>query len=138
MSGDMTEGVDMRGIVITGATSMTLTVALASPAFADVQKRGTCTAASTWEVEVDRDGPRIDLSMDIDTANPGERWVLKVTRNGTQIYSKARVSEQDPDEVLADAWWDFVRPSRGAGQEKFTFTARNAVTKERCTASVQG
>ena len=63
--------------------------------------------------------------------------IQKVTRNGKQIYSMARVSEQDPDEVLADAWWDFVRPSRGSGPEKFTFTARNTVTNERCTTSVR-
>lgn len=134
----MTERGDMRGIVITGATTVAMTVGLATPALADVEKRGTCTAASTWEVDVDRDGRVIDLSMDIDTTTPGERWVLKVTRNGTQIYSKSRVSERDPDEVRADAWWDFVPPSRGSGPEKFTFTARNTVTNERCTASVQG
>jgi|694.fasta_scaffold97762_2 hypothetical protein len=127
----------MRRIVITGTTTVALAMGLASPALADVEKRGACTATSTWEVDVDRDGGSIDLSMDIDTATAGERWLLKVTRNGKQIYSMARVSEQDPDEVLADAWWDFVRPSRGSGPEKFTFTARNTVTNERCTTSVR-
>ena len=86
---------------------------------------------------MDREGGLIDLSMDIDTATPGERWVLKVTRNGKQIYTKARVSERDADEALADAWWDFARRLNGSGPDTFTFTARNTVTKERCSVTVR-
>lgn len=128
----------MKKMALVFAVASSLTLSLAIPAQADVQRRGMCTGTSAWEADVDRDGSRYDLSFDIDTDEQGQQWTLTVTQNKKKIYTRTRTSDQDANEARADVSWDFVRRAATSGKNTFTFTAQNNETQERCSVSVRG
>lgn len=121
------------GTVAAGA----LLVAGAVPALADVERRGTCSATSTWEADADREGRYFELDFEVNTQTPGEDWRLVVTHNGKRIYSDTRPATRDFDDRMADVDWSLVARNKAGVRDRFAMTATNQATGERCQVTLR-
>lgn len=113
-------------------------VGLAGPAFADVETRGTCSASSGWEADIEREFRVYGIDFEVKTQNANERWRLTVKQNGKQVYSNTRVTTLDFNDRYADVDWEVVRPDRAGVSDRFVLTAKNLTTGETCTTTLRG
>lgn len=110
----------------------------ASPALADVETRGTCSAGSQWEADLEREFNVYAMDFEVKTQKADESWRLTVTQNGKRVYSNARSTFQEFDDRYADVDWEVVRPDRKGVTDRFTLTATNTVTGEVCKTTLRG
>lgn len=131
----------MRSLVmaLTAATITTgVSVGFAVPAAADVETRGTCSAGSGWEADIERDYGVYGIDFEVKTQVAGERWRLTLQQNGRSVYSNTRATVQDFDDRYADVDWEIVRPDRAGTADTFVLTARNTSTGETCRTTLRG
>lgn len=114
------------------------TIALAAPAQADVKTRGTCSAGSTWEADIERDFNVYGMDFEVKTQTANEPWRLVVTQNGKRVLTNTRSTFQEIDDRYADVDWEVVRPDRKGVSDRFTLTATNTVTGEVCKTTLRG
>ncbi|MBC2935047.1 hypothetical protein [Nocardioides sp. zg-1228] len=94
------------------------TVLVASPASADVERRGTC-AGATFELNVDREGRRgFEVDADIDRARPGSQWRVAIRHDGKLAVSRV-LRADDEGELSLDT---FRRNTPGKDTFKLTVT----------------
>jgi hypothetical protein len=109
------------------------TIAAASPASADVTKRGAC-GPGTYELQVDRedreDGGGFEVSADLDRLAPGSQWTVVLKHDGTRIFKVTRTADNE-GELDVDA----TRPNT-SGQDTFRFKAVPAGGGSKCAATV--
>ena len=63
------------------------TVLIASPASADVERRGTC-AGATYELNVDRERGGFEVDADLDRAAVGSEWRVTIRHDGKVATSR--------------------------------------------------
>ena len=107
------------------------------PATADVERRGMCSATSTWETEAEREGRFIEVDFEVDTATPGENWRLVVVQNGKRIFADTRPATRDFDDRMADVDWSIVARNKAGVRDRFVMTATNRASGERCRTTVR-
>jgi hypothetical protein len=91
---------------------------------------GVCSAASTWELTMNRD-IGVEMEAHLETGVPGEKWQLLMSYQGETIY-KALVESE------GDGGFEVRRQERNlVGVDRFEFLATNTVTGEKCTAGIQ-
>ena len=95
------------------------TLVAASPASADVTKRGTC-AGGSYEFQVEREDGGYEASLDLDRVAPGSRWELVIRHDGQRAARVTRTADREGDVDL-----DVTRRDT-AGQETFRFRATTA------------
>ena len=78
------------------------TVVLATPAHADVERRGTC-AGATYELGVDRERGGFDVDADIDGARPSSEWKVVIRHNGVVAVSRTVRADRE-GELDVDTW----------------------------------
>lgn len=78
------------------------TVLLATPAHADVERRGTC-AGATYELGVDRERGGFDVDADIDGARPSSEWKVVIRHNGVVAVSRTLRADRE-GELDVDTW----------------------------------
>lgn len=110
----------------------------ASPALADVETRGTCSAGSQWEADLEREFNVYAMDFEVKTQKADESWRLTVTQNGKRVYANTRSTFQEFDDRYADVDWEVVRPDRKGITDRFTLTATNTVTGEVCKTTLRG
>lgn len=115
-----------------------VSVGLAIPAAADVETRGTCSAGSGWEADMERDYGVYGIDFEVKTQVEGERWRLVLQQNGRSVYSDTRTTVQDFNDRYADVDWEIVRPDRAGTTDRFVLTARNMSTGETCRTTLRG
>ncbi len=101
--------------------------ATAAPVRTDVEreKGGRCSATSYWDLSLEKERGRIDIDVDIESRQAGERWTVKVTHNGRTVFNRTRLTD-DEGELDVDRT---VRNKKGA--DSIAFTARSS-TGETC------
>ncbi len=57
---------------------------------------GTC-AAATYQLEAEDDDDRVDVSFDLQTSAPGERWTLVLREGDTVLVQGERMSDEDAE-----------------------------------------
>ena len=114
-----------------------LVIAGAAPALANVERRGMCSATSTWEADAEREGNFIEVDFEVDTATPDEEWTLVVRQNSKRIFSDTRPASRDFEDRLADVDWSVTARDTARAQDRFQLTATNQVTKERCESTIR-
>lgn len=119
------------------AAAGALLAAGAAPALADVERRGTCSASSTWEADAEREGGFYEIDFEVNTATPDEDWRLVVAQNGKRIYSDSRPATRDFDDRMADVDWSLVARNKAGVRDRFVMTATNQVTSERCQVTLR-
>ena len=91
---------------------------------------GVCSAASTWELTMNRD-IGVEMEAHLETGVAGQNWELQMFYQGDLIY-RALV------ETEGDGGFEVKRQEQNQfGVDRFQFLATNTVTGERCTAGVQ-
>lgn len=122
--------------LIIAALMTTTLLAVSRPILADppepgaAASHGVCSAASTWELTMNRDiGVEMEAHLETGVADQG--WQLQMWYQGRSIYKAVVVTE-------ADGGFEVKRQERNeAGVDRFQFLAVNTATGERCTAGLQ-
>ena len=96
-------------------------VLVASPASADVEKRGTC-AGATFELNVDRERGGYDVDADIEGARAYSEWKVAVRHNG-KVAASRTITADDEGELDLDT---FRKNTRGKDTFKLTVTPAGA------------
>ena len=105
-------------------------VALAGPASADTEKRGTCSDGARYDYEVEKDDGRFEVSFEVDSNRAGERWRLRLAQDGTRYYSGVGTTDREGEvDVERDR-------SNTAGKDRFRATATNLSTGETCGVTI--
>jgi hypothetical protein len=118
----------LMGIALLGLSRPILASGAPEPGAA--ASHGVCSAASTWELTMNRD-IGVEMETHLETGVPGEAWQLRMWYQGDLIY-------QVLVETESDGGFEVKRQERNrAGVDRFQFLATNTVTGERCTAGLQ-
>ena len=104
-------------------------VLVAAPAQADVDRTGSC-GSGRYELSVDREGGRHEVSVDLDRLPAGSAWIVQITQDGKKVAhvtrTAARDGELDVERVVADT----------AGKDTFRFTAKRVGARTSCSSSL--
>ena len=97
----------------------TMAPASAAPVAADVERElgGRCTASSTWELNVEKEGKRIDIDVDVEAVRAHQAWKVRIWHNGKRITKVTRVTDRE-GELEVDR---NVRNKKG--KDRITFKA---------------
>jgi hypothetical protein len=74
-------------IATTALVAAGTTLLVASPASADVERRGTC-AGATYELNVDRERGGFEVDADLDRARVGSEWRVTIRHDGKVATSR--------------------------------------------------
>jgi hypothetical protein len=96
-----------------------VTVLVAAPASADVERRGTC-AGATFELNVDRERGGFEVDADIDNARAGSEWRVAIRHDGKLATSRVLTADNEGELDL-----DTFRRNT-AGQDTFRLTVTPA------------
>jgi hypothetical protein len=93
----------------------------------DVIRRGACTVSSDWKLKLSPENGRIEVEFEVDQNRNGQRWFIKMKRNGNVFWRGARTTK------APSGSFEVRRLARdGAGREKIVVRAKNARTGEVC------
>lgn len=85
-----------RLAMVAAVAGLAVPVAGAAPAQASggavVRTHGTCSNGSTWELKAKHDDGRIEWEFEVDTNRAGRVWSVRVTDNGTTVFSGSRTT----------------------------------------------
>jgi flavin-dependent dehydrogenase len=117
-------------IAITGIVGLLAAAPAAMAKDGDVIKRGSCSGASDWKLKLSPQDGKIEVEFEVDSNRVGQTWNVRITKDGTQIYSGTKVTQAPSGSFT-------VRKvtSNGAGDETIRARAVNAATGEACTGS---
>jgi hypothetical protein len=106
--------------------------AAAAPVTAEVERElgGRCTASSTWDLNVEKEGKRIEIDVDVESLRANQKWQVRVWHNGSRIAKVTRVTGRDGE-------LDVDRTVRNKkGKDRITFKAVSS-TGEVCRATLR-
>lgn len=93
----------------------------------DVERRGSCSDSSRWELDLERTPGGIEVDFEVDQNDVGERWRVKLVHNGDVFFHDVRTTHGD------DGSFDVERHTNdGAGIDRFVGRAVNRSTGEVC------
>lgn len=85
-----------RMAVAAAIAGVSVPMTMAAPAQAKgadvVRAHGSCTTAATWKLKAKHDAGRIEWEFEVDTNHAGRIWSVKVTDNGTAVFSGNRTT----------------------------------------------
>lgn len=119
---------------IAGIAAATLGAAVlaggAGAASSDVERKGTCTGGSTWELELEREGRNIEVEFEVRQNRRGVRWVVVLTQNGNRVGQRTGTTSGRRGTFTAK----FITRNQ-PGVDRFVATATRS--GERCVARAQ-
>jgi hypothetical protein len=96
-----------------------------------VKASGACTASTTWSLKVNaEDGGTLATEFQIDDAAPGSTWSIRITDDGSRIFSGKRTAN-----AVGGAKVTVSSPDL-AGNDAVKATAKNKASGEVCSGSV--
>ena len=78
------------------ATALALSLAGAVPAMAkdgDVIRRGSCSGSTDWKLKLSPEDGRIEVEYEVDSNRVGQRWKVKIVKNGKVISRGAHTTK---------------------------------------------
>lgn len=118
-----------RTTLIVGLTVLT-SLMLVPPALADgydVERHGSCSGSSRWELDLDREHGRIEVDFEVKQGVVGDRWRVKLVHDGDVFFRDLRTTHGD------DGSFDVERRTNdAAGTDRFVGKAVNKSTGEVC------
>jgi hypothetical protein len=111
-------------LVVTTLVAAPMTV---SAKDGDIIRRGSCSMRSDWKLKLSPENGRIEVEFEVDQNRNGQRWVVKMKRNGNVFWRGSRTT-QPPSGSFE------VRRviSNGAGADRIVARARNVSSGEVC------
>ena len=123
-------GVNRVAALITSvlvATTLVAAPLATSAKDGDVIRRGDCTMNSDWKLKLSPENGRIEVEFEVDQNRNGQKWFVKLKRNGNLFWRGARWTQPPSGS------FEVRKLTRdGAGAEKIVARARNARTGEVC------
>ncbi len=113
------------------ASALALSLAGAMPAMAndaDVIRRGSCSGSTDWKLKLSPEDGRIEVEYEVDSNKVGQRWKVKLLKNGKVIFRGARTTKG-----ASGSFEVRVVTSNPAGKD--TFRARATHAGEVCKGS---
>ena len=93
----------------------------------DVIRRGACTMDSSWKLKLSPENGRIEVEFEVDQNRNGQRWNVKLKRNGSVFWRGSRMTQPPSGS------FEVRRLTRnGPGVEKIVARAKNPRTGEIC------
>jgi len=109
------------------ATMLVAAPMTASAKDGDILRRGDCTARSDWRLKLSPENGRIEVEFEVDQNRNGQRWNMKMKRNGNVFWRGSRTTRPPSGS------FEVRRLARnGAGTERIVVRARNPRTGEVC------
>ena len=109
------------------ATTLVAAPMAASAKDGDIIRRGDCTARSDWKLKLSPENGRIEVEFEVDQNRNGQRWNMKMKRNGNVFWRGSRTTRPPSGS------FEVRRLARnGAGTERIVVRARNPRTGEVC------
>jgi len=109
------------------ATTLVAAPMAASAKDGDIIRRGDCTARSDWKLKLSPENGRIEVEFEVDQNRNGQRWNIKMKRNGNVFWRGSRTTRPPSGS------FEVRRLARnGAGAERIVVRARNPRTGEVC------
>ncbi len=109
------------------ATTLLAAPMTASAKDGDIIRRGDCTARSDWKLKLSPENGRIEVEFEVDQNRNGQRWNIKMKRNGNVFWRGSRTTQPPSGSFEVRR---LVR--NGAGSERIVARARNPRTGEVC------
>jgi hypothetical protein len=99
----------------------------------DVHRHGGCSDSSRWELDLEREGGRIEVDYEVDTDVAGQRWRVKLVHNGDVFFRGVRETHGRDGSFEVER-----RTDDASGTDCFIGRAVNKRTGEVCrgTASI--
>ena len=109
------------------ATTLVAAPMAASAKDGDIIRRGDCTARSDWKLKLSPENGRIEVEFEVDQNRNGQRWNIKMKRNGNVLWRGSRTTRPPSGS------FEVRRLARnGTGTERIVVRARNPRTGEVC------
>jgi hypothetical protein len=116
--------------LLTGALVAATLVAAPMAASAkdgDIITRGSCTAGADWKLKLSPENGRIEVEFEVDQNRNGQRWNVKMKRNGNLFWRGTRTTQPPSGS------FEVRRLTRdGAGADRVVVRARHAASGEVC------
>ena len=90
-------------IAVAGIIGLLSTAPVAMAKAGDVIERGSCSGASNWKLKLSPQDGKIEVEFEVDSNHAGQTWQVRLTKNGTQIFSGTKVT-QAPSGPSMRAW----------------------------------
>jgi hypothetical protein len=90
------------------------------------EKRGVCTGSARWELSLEKEYGRIEVSVEIDTFRSGRAWDVRAWHDGVRFVDVTRLTDREGEIDL-----DRVRRDT-AGSDTISFRATSS-TGEVCS-----
>ena len=126
----------MRKLVSALAISMLL--ALSAPATAGgggpdglVEKNGSCSQGSDWELKSHPDDGRLEVEFEVDSNVNGQEWRVTLKRNGERFFRRVKTTQPPSGSFEVEK-----RTPNGPGEDRFVARARNLGNDELCRGSL--
>lgn len=119
-------------IAVVGIVGLLSAAPAASAKAGDVIKRGSCSGTSDWKLKLSPQDGKIEIEFEVDSNKVGQTWQVRLTKNGTQIFSGSRVTQAPSGSFT-------VRKvtSNPAGTDTIRGRAVNRATGETCVGSAR-
>lgn len=109
------------------ATTLVAAPITASAKDGDIIRRGDCTMRTDWKLKLSPEDGRIEVEFEVDQNRNGQRWVVKLKRNGKVFWRGSRTTQ------APSGSFEVRRLARdGAGAERIVARAKNPRTGEVC------
>ena len=93
----------------------------------DLIRRGSCSANSDWKLKLSPENGRIEVEYEVDQDRNGQRWNVKLKRNGT-VFSRSTRTTRPPS-----GSFELRKLTRnGSGSDRIVARARNPISGEVC------
>ncbi len=126
----------MRTLVALGITAIAATSSLvaAMPAAAasdkEVSRVGSCSGATDWKLELDRDDGKIETEFEVDQNRNGERWRVVLKRDGNRFFRGIRTTHGPSGSFEVER-----KPRNRPGADRINARAVNLESGEVCRAA---
>ena len=115
----------ISGVLV--ATTLVAAPITASAKDGDVIRRGSCTASTDWKLKLSPENGRIEVEFEVDQNRNGQRWNVKLKRNGNVFWRGSRTTRPPSGS------FEVRRLTRnGPGIERIVARAKNPRTGEVC------
>jgi hypothetical protein len=109
------------------ATTLVAAPMAATAKDGEVIRPGSCTARSDWKLKLSPENGRIEVEFEVDQNRNGQKWFIKMKRNGNVFWRGARTTRPPSGSFEARR---LTRNGRGA--DKIVVRARNPRSGEVC------
>jgi hypothetical protein len=96
-----------------------------------VEKSGSCTGVSNWELKAKPDDGRLEVEFEVDQNKNGVQWHVVIKRNGNRVREANRTTQAPSGSFSYEK-----RIANPAGEDKIVGIATRA-NGERCRGSLR-